>query len=191
MTAARAAAMGSTASEGARALWTLILVLGGAAAALATLDAMPTWLHGQPRGVRKAATIEEAERRIQGRVLLPAYFPDTLRWPPSTVRFTRDDGGAVALSFDARDGTPALLLVETVAGAAPSIPDGLKGRLAVIQQQSAPLGDGAILSRVVAEDGTLWSQFEWGRDGRHFLLRGRGSLEDLIRMARSIHGEGR
>ena len=64
MTAARGVAMGSTVSEGARALLTLTLVLGGTAAALATLDAMPTWMHGQPRGVRRAATIEEAERRV-------------------------------------------------------------------------------------------------------------------------------
>ena len=44
---------------------------------------------------------------------------------------------------------------------------------------------------VFAEDGTLWNQLEWSRGGRRFLLRGRGSLEDLIRMARSIHGEAR
>jgi hypothetical protein len=185
-----AAAMGSTVSEGARALWTLALVLGGATMALVALDAMPAWLHGQPRGVRRAASVEDAERRVQSRILLPSYFPDTLRWPPGEVRFTRDEGGAVALTFQGQDGAPALVLAQTVAGAG-SIPDGLHGRLAVIQQQSAPLGDGAVLARVVAEDGTLWSQLEWTRGGRRFLLRGRGSLENLIRMARSIHGEPR
>jgi hypothetical protein len=189
MTAYGPAAMGSTASEGARALWILTLVLGGTAMALATLDAMPAWLHGEPRGVRKAASVEEVERRLQGKVLLPSYFPDTFRWPASSVRFTRDDGGAVALTFDGRDGVPALLLAETL-GTAP-LPAGLRGRLAVIQQQSAPLGEDAVLARVVAEDGTLWNQLEWSRAGRKFLLRGRGSLEDLIRMARSIHGESR
>jgi hypothetical protein len=181
---------GSTVSEGARALWTLTLVLGGTTMALVALDAMPTWLHGQPRGVRRAATVEDAERRVQSRILLPSYFPDTLRWPPSEVRFMRDGGGSVALTFQATDGAPALVLAQTVAGTGP-IPDGLHGRLAVIQQQSAPLGDDAVLSRVVAEDGTLWSQLEWTRGGRCFLLRGRGSLESLIRMARSIHGEPR
>jgi hypothetical protein len=191
MTAATVAgAMGSTVSEGARALWTLALVLGGTTVALVALDAMPTWLHGQPRGVRRAATVEDAERRMQSRVLLPSYFPDTLRWPPGDVRFTRDEGGAVALTFQGTDGAAALVLMQTVAGAGP-IPDGLAGRLAVIQQQSAPIGDDAVLSRVVAEDGTLWSQLEWTRGGRRFLLRGRGSLEVLIRMARSIHGERR
>ena len=191
MTAATVAgATGSTVSEGARALLTLALVLGGTTVALVTLDAMPTWLHGQPRGVRRAATVEDAERRIQSRVLLPSYFPDTLRWPPSEVRFTRDGGGSVALTFQGTDGAPDMVLAQTVAGDGP-IPDGLHGRLAVIQQQSAPLGDDAVLSRVVAEDGTLWNQMEWTRGGRRFLLRGRGSLENLIRMARSIHGERR
>jgi len=182
--------MGSTVSEGARALLTLTLVLGVAAVTLLGLDAMPTWLHGQPRGVRRAASVEEAERRVQARVLLPSYFPDTLQWPPGTVRFTREDGGAVALDFKGQDGAPALLLAQTVASTG-AIPEGFHGRLGVIQQQSAPLGDDAILARVVAEDGTLWNQLEWTRDGRRFLLRGRGSLENLIRMARSIHGEHR
>ncbi len=181
--------MGSTVSEGARALLTMTLVLGGTVAALATLDSVPTWLHGQPRGVRRVDTVEDAERRLQTKVLLPSYFPDTLRWPPSGVRFTRDEGGAVALDFLGKDGTPALLLVESVTDRA--IPEGLQGRLAIIQQQSAPLGDGAVLARVVAEDGTLWSQLDWSRGGRRFLLRGRGSLEDLLRMARSTHGETR
>ncbi len=182
--------MGSTVSEGARALWTLILVLGSAAFALVGLDSMPTWLHGQPRGVRRAGSVEEVERRLQARVLLPSYFPDTLRWPPSQVRFTREEGGSVALDFQGKDGAPALLLAQTTAPAG-EIPDAIKGRLAVIQRQSAPLGEDAVLARVVAEDGTLWSQLEWTGKDRRFLLRGRGSLEDLIRMARSIHGERR
>ena len=182
-----AGAMASTLSEGARALWILVLVLGGTAAALATLDAVPGWMHGEPRGIRRAATVEEAERRLQAKVLLPAYFPDTLRWPPAAVRFTRDEGGAVALSFDGQDGAPALVLAETV-GAGAALPDALLGRRAVIQRQSAPLGDGAELARVVAEDGTLWNQLEWTLGSRRFVLRGRGSLDDLIKMARSIHG---
>ncbi|HET8722848.1 MAG TPA: hypothetical protein VFM53_01505, partial [Anaeromyxobacteraceae bacterium] len=94
-----------------------------------------------------------------------------------------------ALSFEGRDGAAALVLAQTLGGT--RLPEALRGRLAVIQQQSAPLGEDAVLARVVAEDGTLWNQLEWSRGGRKFLLRGRGSLEDLIRMARSIHGEAR
>jgi Zn-dependent protease with chaperone function len=136
------------------------------------------------------ALARDAERRLQAKVLLPSYFPDTFRWPPSLVRFTRDEGGAVGLSFLGSDGAPALFLAQT-AGRGGVLPPALLGRLAVIQQQSAPLGEGAQLARVVAEDGTLWNQLEWNAAGRRFLLRGRGSLEDLIRMARSVHGGAR
>lgn len=190
MTAADSVIAGTTASEGARALWILVLVLGGTVATLALLDAVPGWLRGEPRGVRRVATLDEAERRLQARVLLPAFFPDGYRWPPATVRYTRDEGGAVELTFLDREGAPALVLAQTV-GAASAMPAAVPARAAVIQQQSASLGTDGVLARVVAEDGTLWSQLEWNASGRRHLLRSRGSLEELLRMARSIHGEGR
>ena len=168
-------------------LWTLALVLVGTAVLLSGLDALPSWLRGEPRGVRRVASVEDAERRLRARLMLPSFFPDTYRWPPAAVRVTRDDGGAVALSFDARDGTAALLLAETVGGTGP-LGSGLLPESAVIQKQSAPLGDGATLSRIVGEDGTLLNQLEWTAAGRRFVLRGRGSLEGLMKMARSIHG---
>jgi hypothetical protein len=169
MTAATAVSVGTTASEGARALWTLILVLGGAVATLAVLDAIPGWLHGEPRGVRRVASVEEAEKRLQARTVLPSYFPDTYVWPPAVVRFTRDEGGAVGMTFTDRSGAPALVYAQTVGSTGP-LPAGLAGRAAVIQQQSAPLGEEGTLSRVVAEDGALWNQLEWTARQRRFLL---------------------
>jgi hypothetical protein len=189
MTAATAVSVGTTASEGAKALWTLVLVLGGAVATLAVLDAIPGWLHGEPRGVRRVASLEEAERRLQARAALPSYFPDTYVWPPSVVRITRDEGGAVGMTFTDRAGAPSLVYAQTLASAAP-LPAGLVGRAAVIQQQSAALGEEGTLARVVAEDGALWNQLEWTARERRFLLRSRGSLEDMLRMARSVHGGG-
>jgi hypothetical protein len=190
MTAAGGTDVGTAAGEGLRALWVLVLVLGSAAAMLAGLDAIPTWLHGEPRGVRRVPTVEEAERRLHGRVLLPAYFPDAYRWPPAAVRVTAEDGGAVSLSFLGRDGVPALLLAQGIGGPGP-LPEALLPEAAVIHRQSGPLGEGSALSRVVGEDGTLWSQLEWTGGGRRHVLRGKGSLDDLIRMARSVHGGAR
>jgi hypothetical protein len=178
------------AGEGLRALWVLVLVVGSAAAMLAGLDAIPTWLHGEPRGVRRVAAVEEAERRLRARVQLPAYFPDTYRWPPAAVRVTSEDGGAVSLAIAGRDGAPALLFAQRVGGPGP-LPAALLPEAAVILRQAGPLGEGSTLSRVVGEDGTLWSQLEWTGGGRRHLLRGKGPLDDLIRMARSVHGETR
>jgi hypothetical protein len=190
MTAATAVSLGTTASEGAKALWTLVLVLGGAVATLAVLDAVPRWLHGEPRGVRRVASVEDAERRLQARAVLPSYFPDAYVWPPSVVRVSREEGGAVGMTFTDRGGAPTLVYAQTMASPGP-LPAGLVGRAAVIQQQSAALGEQGTLSRVVAEDGALWNQLEWTARERRFLLRSRGSLEEMLRMARSVHGGGR
>jgi hypothetical protein len=190
MTATGGIRVSTAAGEGLRALWVLVLVLGSAAAMLAGLDAIPTWLHGEPRGVRRVGSVEDAERRLRARVLLPAYFPDAYRWPPAVVRVSFEDGGAVSLSILARDGTPGLLLAQRIAGPGP-IPAALLPEAATIHRQSGPLGEGSTLSRVVGEDGTLWSQLEWTGGGRRQVLRGKGSLEDLIRMARSVHGGAR
>jgi hypothetical protein len=187
MTATGGIGVATAAGEGLRALWVLVLVLGGAAAMLAGLDAIPTWLHGEPRGVRRVASVEEAERRLRARLQLPAYFPDAYRWPPAAVRVTAEDGGAVSLAFLARDGTPGLLLAQRIAGPG-TIPVALLPDAATIHRQPGPLGEGSALSRVVGEDGTLWSQLEWTSGGRRHVLRGKGPLEDLIRMARSVHG---
>ena len=191
MTAAEAA-MGSTVSEGARALWTLTLVLGGAAFALVALDAMPTWLHGEPRGVRRAATVEEAERRLQSQgppaVLLPRHPALAARRRALHPRRGRLGGARPSWARTAlrRSSWPRPL-----AGRGP-IPDGLLG---------TPGGDPAA-ERPPRRRARSWpgwwprtgrsgTSSSGARGGRRFLLRGRGSLEDLIRMARSIHGERR
>jgi len=190
MTAAGGIRVATSAGEGLKALWVLALVVGSAAATLAGLDAIPTWLHGEPRGVHRVDSIEAAERRLRARVQLPSYFPDAYRWPPAAVRVTSEDGGAVALSLAARDGTPGLVLAQRLDGPG-ALPAALLPEGATIQRQAGPLGPGSTLARVVGEDGTLWSQLEWTAGGRRHVLRGRGPLEDLIRMARSIHGGAR
>jgi hypothetical protein len=176
--------------ETARALVTLVLVMGATAAALATIDAVPAWVQGEPHGVRKAASVEEAERRLKARLFLPAYFPDTLRWPPRAVRFVAEDTASVALFFDGRDGAPALVLAQTVRGPGPIsplvVPQG-----SPLQSSALAVGDGeGMLSRIVGEDGTIWHEVAWRKAEARLALRGKVPVETLVRMARSAHREG-
>jgi signal transduction histidine kinase len=92
----------------------LAAVLVGAALVLSFLDALPAWLAGEARDVRRARTVDEAERRLRARLVVPSYFPDTLAWPPRAVRFTLGVPGAAALHVDGRDGRPRALIAETV-----------------------------------------------------------------------------
>lgn len=182
--------MGAKGGELVRALATLVLVMGGAAVALAGLDAAPGWVQGEPRGVRRLGSVDEAERRLKARLYLPGYFPDRYRWPPSSVRLLLGEPASVALSFEAREGGLALQLGQTVGGEGTVSPLVLPPAEA-LQRSAVRLGDReGTLSRVVGEDGAVWHEVAWREGGRTLVLRGKAGVEEVLRMARSAHKEG-
>jgi hypothetical protein len=184
------APVGAKGKELVWALAALVLVMGGATVALAALDAAPGWLQGEPRGVRRLASVEEAERRLKARLYLPAFFPDRYRWPPSSVRLVVGDPSSVALGFEARDGGLALQLGQTVGGEGPISPLALP-TAEVLQRSAVRIGGiEGTLARVVGEDGAVWNEVAWQQGGRTLVLRGRGGVEELLRMAHSAHKEG-
>jgi hypothetical protein len=171
-------------AEAARTAGGLAGVLAATVAALLFADAIPAWLAGEARGVRRARTVDEAERRLRVRLVLPSYFPDTLAWPPRQVRFTLAPPGAAALHVDGRDGRPRAFLAETVAPGA--LPERLVPPAAPLSEARVALGAReATLARVVGEDGEVWNELAWEQGGRSLLLRSRGPIEELLRMARS------
>ncbi len=169
--------------EAVRTVVALAFVIAAAAAALVAIDAAPAWIAGESRDVRRAQTVHDAERRLRARLVLPAYFPDTLAWPPRRIRFTVGPPGAAALSVDGPDGSPRLLLAETVAPG--DIPAALVPDAQVLDRSAVAVGAArGTLSRVVEDGVTVW-QVAWELDGRRLLLRSRGTVEELLRMARS------
>ena len=176
--------------EIAKALVTLGLVLGATVVTLSGLDHLPAWMQGQPRGVRRLASIEEAERRLKARLFLPAYFPDTLRWPPSAVRYVGGDPSSVALLFDGSSGGLELVFAQTAGGSGPISPR-VFPEASVLQRFPLAVGEGeGWLERVVGDDGAVWNEVTWLQRGERLALRGKGSVEQLIRMARSTRREG-
>jgi hypothetical protein len=169
--------------EAVRAVAALAAVMAAAAVALAALDAIPAWLGGDARDVRRARTVDEVERRLRTRLVLPAYFPARLAWPPQRIRFVVGPPGAVGLWVDARAGGPSLLLAQTLARGA--LPDRIVPEAQELDR--SPVAVGAAqgrLSRVV-EDGEVRWQLAWEQGGRSLLMRSRGSVDELLRMARS------
>jgi hypothetical protein len=179
-------------ADAARTAAGLAAVLAGAALALALLDAVPAWLAGEARDVRRARSVDEAERRLRARLVVPSYFPETFAWPPRQVRFTLAPPGAAALHIDGRDGRPRALLAETIAPG--ELPERLVRPAAPLERSPVALdaaGHGAAppraatLARVVGDDGEVWNELAWRQQGRTLLLRSRGSIDELLRMARS------
>jgi len=160
------------------------LVLGATAAILSALDAVPAWILGEPRDVRRVASLEEAERRLRARLVLPAYFPDSIAWPARTIRVMGGPSAAAALEFDGRDGRPRLLVAQTARPG--DVPDRLVPAANALDAVPVALGaEAGTLRRVVGPDGEVWQEVSWRAGGRQVLLRLRGSVEQAVRMAKS------
>lgn len=166
----------------------LAVVLGSAAALLAGLDAVPSWIIGEPRDVRRVASVEEAERRLRVRLLLPGYFPDVIAWPPSTIRVAQGDPGGATLAFEGRVGGPHMLLAQ--AARPGPVPERLLPAATVLDDGSTWLGGTRVpLRRIVGPDGHVWRELVWRQKGRQVVLRSSGSVEEMLRMARTTRDE--
>ncbi len=184
--AARAAEAGTGL---ARLLASFAWILGATVAGVAALGAVPGWLAGESGAVRRAATIQEAERRLGARVLVPGYFPERLAWPPAEIRVAGGRRGSVLLAFEARDGGAGIEFLQATRDGEPIAAELREGRT-VLRSSPAVVGTApAMLSDVLA-DGQPAKELAWELHGRAVILRSAGDVEELFRMARSAHREG-
>lgn len=176
-----------TAGHHARLVGLVVMSLALAAAVLRTLDTVPSWLRGEPRGLRRYETLDELERAIHTRLLLPAYFPDALEYPP--VRILLAPGAAqpsvVAFRDRARN-TERLVVCQNARGDAP-LPDRLLPAGLVLQRVRTDVnGADAELTRMRAPDAREWTDLVWVQQGRRVALRLHGDDAELMRLARSL-----
>ena len=173
-----------------RDLTSLALVLALVVAGLRLLDLVPQRL-AEPKGGRSYQDLALVERRLGERLALPAYFPQTLRWPAARIRVAGARPALVVLAFEgASGGAERLWLAQSVGGVeeptADLWPEGvlLDSEGVSLQQTSGTL------ERLLAPDGRIWQQLRWERWGRLLLLRSTGSPEELLALARSVRKEG-
>ncbi len=171
-----------------RTLAGLAVVLGSTAALLAAADAVPAWIAGEPRDVRRVSGIQEAEKRLRARLVLPAYFPDRIAFPPRVVRVKAGPEAGALLEFDDRQGQPRLVLVQPTHGE--EIPEALLPAGRSLDPSPATVASvGGELRRVVGPDGEVWHELRWRYRGRRLLLRTRGGVDEAVRMAKSMREE--
>lgn len=157
------------------------------AVVLRTLDALPGWIRGEPRGVKPYASVRALESDLRTRLLLPAYFPDTFQWPPARVWLAPGSGHPTALAVrDARTGAERLVMCQNAEGDTP-IPARLLAPGRVLQQVEVNVNDApGVLTRQALPDGTEWSDLSWVEAGRRLTFRMYGDDLDLVKMARSV-----
>ena len=175
--------------ELARMVATLAYVVAATGAALAALGALPRWIAGDAAASRRVS-LDEAERRLGARLPLPAYYPERLAWPPAEIRVAGGRQGAARVLFAARDGGAPL---ELLAAAEPGSPiaDALLEDRTVLSSRKTTVGVHPATLASVLVDGVSWQELAFEVDGRAVLFRTRGDLDELVRMAKSLHIEGR
>ncbi len=184
----RQGATGAGGMELARMLATLAWVVGATALAIGGLGAVPGWISGESGGVRSAPSIQEAERRLGARILVPGYFPERLEWPPRAILLSGGRRGSVRLVIGARRGSGIELLEATREGEAIAPP--LLEDRTVLRSDRTRVGSlPAMLSNALVE-GRALHELAWEVRGRAMILRSAGDLDEMFRIAKSAHREG-
>lgn len=184
-----ASSAGGAGGELARMTATLAWIVVATALSVGALGAVPGWVAGESSALRRVATIEDAERRLGARVLVPGYFPDRLAWPPAEIRLAGGRRGSVLLVFAARDGGAALELLQATRDGEAVAPELLEGRSVLRTSRTTVGGAPGTISEVLV-GGLPMKELAWELHGRAVILRSGGDAEELFRIAKSAHREG-
>ncbi len=168
----------------------LAVVVGGAAVTLKGVDQLAR-AYGGDGAERRWASVAELERGLGVRLSMPAYFPKSLAWPPADVRTVGLRPRVALVGFAAVDGGPVRFVVAQTLGEGGELPAGVLPEGAVLDTRALELaGRPARLTRFLGEDGLTWHELAWEQGGQALVLRSRGGLEQLLKMADSVRREG-
>lgn len=156
---------------------------------LYVLKKVPAYI--QEREQKSYGSVEEAEYSLGLRIFLPSYFPDYLIWPPKEIKVVRKPSLIITLVFISQgDGSPSLVIHEIISNADESKWMGVDfmepKRYSGEFQVSVGRATGTLKLGVV-ENGSRWTQLSWKQRDRKMVLRSNRSVEDLLKIARSIH----
>ena len=169
-----------------RLVLTWLLVVAASVVALRVADALPRAALDIPRGVSRAADVEGLERAAGRRMPVPAYFPDTLAWPPAEARL--HSSGSAAIWCRRRNGGETALIVATAPRGAPGVAHAVLPATVELQREPALVGKRAlVVSRVRDADGAVWQQVQWQSPAQIVLVRYRGTLDELLTIAGSVN----
>lgn len=163
------------------------VVLLAAALSLRALDALPRVLSGEHLGVTRYESIEGADRALGERLFLPAFFPDTLQWPPASIRVYAGPPRASALAFAGRDGSRDRLVICQAPGRRATVPMALMPAGRVLEAVKVPMPEGeASLVRLQRADGAIANDLIWYRPDVTLAFRYAGPANELLTIARSV-----
>jgi hypothetical protein len=166
------------------AVW--LCTVAAAALVLRAADAVPRLALGLPRGVVRTTSLADLDRMSGRRMPVPAYYPDTLAWPPAETRF--HTSGSAAIWCRARAGGGTALVVATAPSGVAEVAAAVLPPSVELQREAGELDSRpAIVSRVRDADGAVWHQVQWRTPVQIILVRYRGTLDELMKLAGSVN----
>ena len=168
-----------------------VAVVAAAASSLLVLDAVPWLVQGVVRGVVAHRSIEDAERALGATLLVPAFFPQTYRWPPAEIRTVgRPDRAAAFTILPASPGRTPLLVVQSLDGEART-PERLLPSGKELHRVSFDLaGKEAVMTDVFLPPDGAFHDVSFVADGRRVVIRFRGDPEEILKIAASLRRGG-
>ena len=169
----------------------LLIVIAITAASLRVLDAVPRAITGLPRGVIRFNSLDDAVRRLGSGLPTPSYLPDDLEWPPTDIVVGAH--ASVAVRSRHRPDGETWLIIAGAPARATAIDPAVLPAVTVLQDTDMVVDDGRMMriQRLHDSGGVLWHQASWREHARLLLVRSRGSLDDLLRIAQSVHERDR
>jgi hypothetical protein len=146
------------------------------------------WLPGavDKGGMRPYPGIQELRKEPGlGDVLVPAYFPEGIKWPPRLVLGQMTPFTAVVMEFDGEDADRVLVISES---ASADFEPGHAARFSELRQ-SVNLdlqGRPALVETGLCADGVACSRLSWQEGGMYVRLFMKAPSVTLIRIAQSM-----
>lgn len=175
-----------------RVVATALLVTVSLALFLRAVDSLPSLVTGEPRGVRRFRTADEAGQRLGTRPLVPRRIPAVVAWPPSRVRAVGGRKATLEIRADGRDGRPARFLLWQALAAGGELSEVLLPPGEPFHEVPVTVaGRPAWLRSVRVSGAGEYNEIRLEAAGREVLLRLDGPADELLLTAGSLSEAGR
>lgn len=158
----------------------------GAALFLYILGQLPPLI--QSKEIQKYQNIEEAEARLGIDIMLPAYYPDYLAFPPARIEVEQEPVLLISLFISSREEGKGILIIREIISHSLSLPPGAP-RLKEVWEETEVGIDGNLGTLILGKgsDGNFYNEVVWRAEDRHFILTTTLPPAELLKIAQSLH----
>lgn len=166
-----------------------LLLFGAAVASLIIVLKMMNWmpLAVEEGLLRRYSSIDEVKSKLKIKTIYtPAFYPQSLRWPPSQIAAQTKPFTAVVMEFAQKENNDVFLIISQIA-AHHSLPDEKIKILRIKETVRYPLkGRDALLVVGVCRDGEPCCRIAWDEEEYRISLVMRSTPINLLKIAESM-----